>query len=280
MDGVEATRAIRGLDEERCWTMPIIALTANAVSGMREMFLENGFNDYLSKPIDVRRLDAVLKEWIPDDKLRAPEEEARAPAASASRIPEIAGLDAAAGIVRVGGSPERYLDLLGTFCRDVEAGLALLGREPEERDLSAFTTLTHALKSALGNIGANGLSQSAAALEQAGRAADLSGIREKREPFRERLVELTGRIGEFLAASRGEGEKPGDPKIDAELMEALEGLREALEAKDLDAMDLALARVQSWPAEGKMRETLGGIADFILTAEFEQALHAIKNLLD
>jgi signal transduction histidine kinase/CheY-like chemotaxis protein/ABC-type amino acid transport substrate-binding protein len=71
MDGVEATLAFRAMDEERCRTMPVVALTANAVSGMREMFLENGFNDFLSKPIDVLELDAALTRWIPAGKRRA-----------------------------------------------------------------------------------------------------------------------------------------------------------------------------------------------------------------
>ncbi|MDR3299206.1 MAG: response regulator, partial [Candidatus Accumulibacter sp.] len=70
MDGVEATRVIRAMKEERCRTLPIIALTANAVSGMREMFLENGFNDFLSKPIEVTKLDTVLEKWIPAGKRR------------------------------------------------------------------------------------------------------------------------------------------------------------------------------------------------------------------
>jgi CheY-like chemotaxis protein/nitrogen-specific signal transduction histidine kinase len=80
MDGVEATLAVRALDEERCRTMPVVALTANAVSGMREMFLENGFNDFLSKPIDVAQLDSLLTRWIPADKRRnVPEDDAGAP---------------------------------------------------------------------------------------------------------------------------------------------------------------------------------------------------------
>ncbi|MDR2604038.1 MAG: transporter substrate-binding domain-containing protein [Desulfovibrio sp.] len=75
MGGVEATLAIRALNEERCRTMPVVALTASAVSGMREMFLENGFNDFLSKPIDVAQLDAVLLRWIPAGKrISMPEE--------------------------------------------------------------------------------------------------------------------------------------------------------------------------------------------------------------
>jgi CheY-like chemotaxis protein len=76
MDGVEATRAFRAMDEERCRIMPVVALTANAVSGMKEMFLANGFDDFLSKPIDVFKLDAVLMRWVSARKrLPAPPEQ-------------------------------------------------------------------------------------------------------------------------------------------------------------------------------------------------------------
>ncbi|MCL1956894.1 MAG: response regulator, partial [Fibromonadales bacterium] len=65
MDGIEATKLIR---EEGYKELPIIALTANAISGIKEMFLANGFNDFLSKPIDTVKLNAVLAKWIPKEK--------------------------------------------------------------------------------------------------------------------------------------------------------------------------------------------------------------------
>jgi CheY-like chemotaxis protein len=282
MDGIEATCAIRAMEEERCRTMPIIALTANAISGMREMFLENGFNDYLSKPIDVRRLDAVLKEWIPAGKRRAPEGEAKsAPdeerknASAKLRAPKIEGLDAAAGMSRVGGSQERYQALLAMFRKDAEAGFARLEREPEDdSSLRALTTLAHALKSALANIGANELSQSAAALEKACREADAPAIRERLAPFREKLAELTSRIGEFLASTQ-----TGEAGKGPEMKDALARLREALEAKDFDAMDAALSQAQS-QAPGEASDAVLRIADFVLTAEFKKAVEAIDVLLD
>ncbi|MCL2042760.1 MAG: ATP-binding protein [Treponema sp.] len=67
MDGIEATAAIRAWEQGRS-EVPIIALTANAVSGMREMFLEKGFNDFLAKPIDVSKLYESLDRWIPKEK--------------------------------------------------------------------------------------------------------------------------------------------------------------------------------------------------------------------
>jgi CheY-like chemotaxis protein len=83
MDGIETTAAIRAWEKEmsvefsqetpkqlleRPKGVPIIALTANAVMGMREMFIENGFNDFLAKPIDVSKLDEILDRWIPKEK--------------------------------------------------------------------------------------------------------------------------------------------------------------------------------------------------------------------
>ncbi|MDR1618576.1 MAG: transporter substrate-binding domain-containing protein [Treponema sp.] len=71
MNGVEAVEVIR--DSESGTTVPIIALTANAISGMREMFLKNGFSDYLSKPVDMTKLDRLIEAWLSDDlKVKIP----------------------------------------------------------------------------------------------------------------------------------------------------------------------------------------------------------------
>jgi CheY-like chemotaxis protein len=68
MDGIETVAAIRALGEPRFQNLPIVAMTANAVFGMKEMFLANGFNDYLAKPIEIVKLDTILAKWIPTDK--------------------------------------------------------------------------------------------------------------------------------------------------------------------------------------------------------------------
>jgi CheY-like chemotaxis protein len=66
MDGVEAVKAIRALDDEYARNIPIIALTANAVAESEKMFLDNGFNAFLPKPFNVMSLDAVVQRWIRD----------------------------------------------------------------------------------------------------------------------------------------------------------------------------------------------------------------------
>jgi CheY-like chemotaxis protein len=225
MDGMEATRIIRSMSGERFRTLPVVALTANVVSGMREMFLENGFTDFLAKPIKTAELDAVLKKRLPADKLRAgPEETDARPEAA---VPEIAGVDAALGLARVGGSRDLYLEVLAAFRTDAEACLARIAEEPggttshttqsPDPSLRVFITHVHAMKSALANIGAEGLSGEAALLEKAGREADVSLIRARLPAFREELAALAARVDAALAP---DGEHAADDAQDLDPADA------------------------------------------------------------
>jgi CheY-like chemotaxis protein len=72
MDGIETVEVIRTMEEERLATLPVVAFTANALDGMREFFLANGFDDFMAKPIDVGELDRILAKWIPYSKKNPP----------------------------------------------------------------------------------------------------------------------------------------------------------------------------------------------------------------
>jgi CheY-like chemotaxis protein len=71
MDGLDATRIIRSMPEEKFRKLPIVALTANAIGDAREMLLKGGMNDFLAKPLEVREIERVLQEWLPPAKLSA-----------------------------------------------------------------------------------------------------------------------------------------------------------------------------------------------------------------
>jgi CheY-like chemotaxis protein len=79
MDGIEATARIRAMGGKYEF-LPIVALTANAVQGVREMFLANGFNDFLSKPVNTGELVRILENWLPPHKIQADAEPAKAQA--------------------------------------------------------------------------------------------------------------------------------------------------------------------------------------------------------
>ncbi|MDR1309227.1 MAG: transporter substrate-binding domain-containing protein [Deltaproteobacteria bacterium] len=192
LDGLEATAAIRGLGGRG--GMPIVALTANAVSGMREMFLKNGFSDFLSKPIECARLAAIMERWVPAHKRGpAPEGGPAAPLAEARATPDIEGLDTRAGLALAGGDEGRYLSLLEMFCRDARGRLQELAMEPEGATLLGFASQAHALKGALASIGAGDLALAASGLEEAGRAGDLAAVGRDLATFRICLESLVVR---------------------------------------------------------------------------------------
>src|SRR5262249_48934696 len=128
MDGIEATRILRS--NPRYETLPIVAMTANAMASDRELCLASGMNDHIAKPIDPDQLFGVLLRWIhrPEhdgSPMRMDGAVAAGPsrAASATEL-VIAGIDVNAGLKRTGNNPQRYEALLHKFADQQEAVVA------------------------------------------------------------------------------------------------------------------------------------------------------------
>jgi signal transduction histidine kinase/FixJ family two-component response regulator len=114
MDGLEATKRIRELGEERFGKLPIIALTANAMSHMREMFLANGFNDFLAKPLEISKLNAIMERWIPPEKREKNAESGENSKRGADVPLQLDGVDVESAVRRY-GSEGIYLDVLRSY---------------------------------------------------------------------------------------------------------------------------------------------------------------------
>ncbi|MDR2355831.1 MAG: response regulator, partial [Clostridiales Family XIII bacterium] len=123
MDGVATTAAIRDIDRQDAYyrDLPIIALTANAVVGQREIFLRSGMNDFLAKPIELQKLGSMLKKWLPRDKQKERPATERAPGDDEdAKNLGIPGVSVENGLRNLGGSIVMYTDILEDFCRDAE----------------------------------------------------------------------------------------------------------------------------------------------------------------
>jgi signal transduction histidine kinase/HPt (histidine-containing phosphotransfer) domain-containing protein len=279
MDGVEATALIREWEKEQGGAghpVPIVALTANAVTGMREMFIEKSFNDFLAKPIDVSKLDEIIEKWLPKEKQIKSDGGASFAAGNQGSLSglEIPGVDVKRGIAMTGGTPEGYGQALSTLRKDAEARMELLTAEQAEHDIKIFTTQVHALKSALASVGAAALSEEAARLEAAGKTGDAAFIRERIGGFRENLSGLAGHIGAALPGGTG-----GAGNAPAWDREALSRLKEALEARNIRAIDEMLDKLADSCAGKEPAPEFSRISDCVLVSDFDEAGRIIDGLM-
>jgi CheY-like chemotaxis protein len=297
MDGVEATAAIRAWEESQqalekpalsfgedetqrnpLKRLPIIALTANAISGMKEMFLEKGFSDYLSKPIEIAKLDEIMTRWIPAEKrIKTGGEIERKTFAGESAL-SIPGVDAKRGINMTGGTEAGYRKVLAQFCKDAAERLPVFAAPPAETATNAFATQAHAIKGAAGTIGAAEVSAGAEALETAGKAGDTAAIREALPLFHERLARLVEDIGKALEEDRKEAAAPSFGEENGVVVDALSALRAALEAKNMKETDRLLEELERI-AETEMAEQITNISDRVLMGEYTKAMELITILL-
>ncbi|MDR1243452.1 MAG: response regulator [Deltaproteobacteria bacterium] len=273
MDGMDAVALIRDMPGEQYKNMPIIALTANALTGMREMFLAGGFNDYLSKPVELRLLYEMLERWIPQEK-QIREESPRTrlePMEQLSRI-SIEGIDTRLGLERTGGEEAQYEEVLRIFCKDAEMRVEILrdlAVAATDINLRLFTTHMHALKSALANIGAVDLSSGAARIERAGHMEDMPIIMEETGPFLDKLQALVERIHAIGPEQRATAADAD--ALDASVLGEFARLKAALKVEDIKNTDVILDNLGKMPLPHKYKKTLSKISEFVLISEFEEA---------
>jgi len=285
MDGVEATAEIRKLEmkNEKLGKsgkkIPIIALTANAVVGMREMFIEKGFNDFLSKPVDVFKLDEILNRWIEKEKITNNKEQIANNREQITNNKEqtlvIPGVNVQKGLAMTGGKEAGYLIVLSMFCKDVEKRLLLLKTVPQEGDLQAFIISVHALKSSCASIGAADVSALAAELEAAGKKGDLALIEKRLPVFTGQLAELTGNIRtvmESYAAHNAVKPSESSKSKSAVFVSLLRELAAALKSKNANDIDRLLEElIKQQNADSGVKIALEKISDEVLMTEYEKA---------
>ena len=180
MDGIETLQRAKKLPNSQCLHTPYIALTANAVAGVKEMFLEKGFDDYLSKPVDGKTLERMVQKYLPAEKLEkatentaSPEPQTEEPAPTppaATAHPAEEQIDLPTALKYCGGNEEMQKKFLTMFVSRREAVINQLNNDLETKNIEDYTTHVHALKSTALSIGGVKLSEAAKALEMAGHA--------------------------------------------------------------------------------------------------------------
>jgi signal transduction histidine kinase/CheY-like chemotaxis protein/HPt (histidine-containing phosphotransfer) domain-containing protein len=281
MDGIQTTTLIRNLDKNDPYfqNVPVIMLTANAISGQREMFFNYGVNDFLAKPIEMQKLNAILERWIPKEKQVKNSGFSVGISLLDRKLPEIQGIKIMEGFKTTGGSRSAYLSILSIFCHDAMERTSQIKRAAEKGNLILYTTMVHALKSAARSIGAMDFADMAAALEDAGKNKNIDLVHEKTDEFLETLRILTENISAALSAEAAEAAEANDSGETSYADLHLEVLKEALITMDTEQVNKLLTGYTAMPLETKIKEFIGELEELVLLFDYDKAVERINTVL-
>jgi CheY-like chemotaxis protein len=253
IDGFEAVRIIREeIGTAYAKTIPIIALTANAIIGNEEWFLKNGFQAFLSKPIDIIQLDVIVNRYVRNKELEkeqgltgkrqdSTEEKKENPlsngkALSFGKGPSIMagrsldGIDFNSGLKRFDGNEETYLNIVSSYFAQIQTmAKKIRTRLPSEacppsEDLEEYRIMVHSLKGTSYTIGARHIGSMAEEMEKAVLAGDMQFINARSGALIESLEKLIPVLKNFLDEIQNANQKPPreapDPALLARLLKA------------------------------------------------------------
>ena len=180
LDGIQTLKMAKTMEENKSKGVPTIALTANAISGAKEMFLREGFTDYLSKPINSNDLEKMLMEYLPIEKLHSTSETSQEQGTSQEQVSSgesylhldprsLTLLNTEMGLQYSAGMEDMYRNILELFCNLKDEKKAKIQEAFEAEDWNNYTTFVHALKSTSLSIGGEKTSEEAKNLETAGK---------------------------------------------------------------------------------------------------------------
>jgi signal transduction histidine kinase/ActR/RegA family two-component response regulator len=251
MDGIEAARIIREIGTEYAQNIPIIALTANALIGNEKMFLEKGFQAFISKPIDIVQLDAVVRRYLRNKDLEEAclggmdEDAPEAGTGADAKAPAIEGIDAARCLERLGGDEASLRDVLRSYAANTPPLLERL-REAARDDLPAYAIIVHGVKGSSRGICADPLGDMAEALERAAKAGDAGFVEGNGEALIEAAERLIGDLRAALDAAGAETPKAVKLAPDAALLARIAA---CCASYDMDGIDEAMAELESFAYE-------------------------------
>lgn len=288
MDGVETTRVIRRLLGNN-GQVPIIALTANAVEGTAQMFIDEGMNDFVTKPIEMRVILAKLRKWLPPEKIEknrnkkmnavlqgANKDEK---ASQMSTDISIAGLDVKKAMEFL-GNEELFWSVLKEYYRVIDKKSMMISEYEQKEMWKEYTVEVHALKSASRQIGALELAQVAEQMEAAGNAENAALIHKITPGMLEEYTFYKGILAPYFV--KQEEAQNGRAAEKSEMSELFDQMKDAMENLDMDAMEEVIKGMSQYSygdAQRSIFERLKNAVEDIDTEKCEEIIAEWKKEL-
>ncbi|MCL2719239.1 MAG: ATP-binding protein [Lachnospiraceae bacterium] len=284
MDGIETTQEIRKMGG-KYEDLTIIALTANAIQGAKEMFLANSFNDFVTKPIEMSEMSNALHSFLPQEKIieisghvkdAAPVNESVINADFLAAVSKISGINTEIGLSRFQGIPSVYHEMLELFYRKVAGESEKLANYLKEKELDMFAILVHSIKSSLSTLGIMELSEKAAALENASKNEYLDFCEEHFPPFFAALLKLHDDLAAVFHDDENiEAKSSGDKTF---LKDKIEKALEFANDFDTDKAIAELNEALKFDYGAELNEALENAKNFLNEFDIDRAIEVLEEL--
>ncbi|MCR4587027.1 MAG: response regulator [Lachnospiraceae bacterium] len=294
MDGIETLAKMRELPNHLNQKTPVIALTANALSGAREMYAEAGFMDYMAKPVDGIRLEKLLAEYLPREKVYLPDDERYVKQEVNPEDEGMQGQGFSSHILRVifeawgldmdaafgnCGDEATLLQVLGHFHRTIDDKAALIEHYLADSNFRDYTIQVHGLKSSSRLFGAKELSNMAAELEKAGNEGNVSFIRATTPDFLSLYRSYKTLLAPFDAEELDSGKEL--PLLERDrLQEAYQAMYEYAEVYDYNGADEVIRLLKKYSIPEDQQKIYQDIKRLLLSVNREELLETLQKAIE
>ncbi|MBR3525575.1 MAG: response regulator [Lachnospiraceae bacterium] len=215
LDGIETLHRIRTDEDSQNRNVPVIVLTANAVAGSRQIYLDAGFADYLTKPIDSRLLEQTVKKFLPEDKvlpvekeveqekessplpdpgIKASEERTAAAQSLKEKLSVVEDLDYDTALRYAGGMEDLLLEMLKTITEEGDENVRKMRTALDTKELKTYAFIAHSVKGQMASAGLAAFSERAKKHETAAKSGDLAFLTQDSEAFFTKYLEICGKL--------------------------------------------------------------------------------------
>lgn len=274
LDGVETTHIIRRFYKDYD-KVPIIALTANAVEGTKEMFCREGMDDFVAKPIELRMLISKVKKWLPPEKIQKVHGTLGVQKQADKSDAIVVGDLNVAMALKFLGSEALFWSILKVYYRTIEKKAKTIKELEEAENWKDYTIEVHALKSSSRQIGATSLSEKAAALEKAGNAQDSVFIHRRTDEMLEQYLNYLPVLEPFCSDQKKETAKKVSSKD--RLLERFARMRAAMDELDMDAMSDVISDMASYGYESWQQESFERLKDAVEDVDVDRCEEILKD---
>lgn len=277
MDGVETLHHMQEWEEYPCKDTPVIALTANAIQGAREMYLSEGFHEFLSKPIQPEKLEKMIVNMLPDTLMRE-EGDVSDSHQEDKELPVIEGIDWMVAKQYL-PDPETLMETVNDFYKTLETEADYLEQYylmlRDEGELSEnYRVKVHAMKSASLLIGATKLSADAKALEDAAREHNTDVVLKETPIFLKQWRGYKAKLEVCIVKEEKKQVEDSSVVVDNLLI-----LKEAMENMDIDAADETMKQLQQYQFGETIQEKIEQLAVAVVNLDGESVNSLIDELL-